>query len=620
MDRNNKYYNLIETLVKQNKKYRGMETLLEDIIDDVYKHSSVVLNSINNEDVINAYLQKIISTSIITVSRKMNFDIHKNYRVIDNSVEVKPQANVESIPTEINQEFNEVAAPTVVQEPSRTESKANPELVDRMINSIQEDVIADKQAEPLSTEDLSDELTELENLDDNIYVENNEIELGDDEQAEDENFGNENSDIELQASDLISIEEDNELETEIQEDANNEILDEAVFSDSESEFEAEVADTDAEALITEETDDTDNIPENFEEEDSVELELSEDEENSLDTDLEEDEEAKYEDNIIGYESEDGLEEKVETNDIEVDEAISEDIPVIENSESELSEINNDVSSVSDEEALYQEDNNIIEPVEQPPLEEDLTEVSELEVLNTEDDNIELASKDTYLNIEDDSQNESGLEPISEELSLVEDFDNNEPQDLINNSSEYEYNESEGFAEIPLSEDIELVENTDNSLNDTIFTEETSDTSGMLELKEDEQELVSSDVNHDDFIYGKEEPASLFEGQEDLSNSYFYDNLDSEEQNKEVEETAAIVFKDIDYTSFNKARESVDEAQNSEMIMSKLEALNIEKPELKIKEIYNLKYEQNLTIAEIASRLEISKKDVINAIDNIIEIV
>ena len=75
-----KYYDLIISLIKKHKKYSGLEAILEDIANDVYEHSKVVLESVNSEDVIIAYLNKIISTSIVTVPKKMNFNIRVRHR------------------------------------------------------------------------------------------------------------------------------------------------------------------------------------------------------------------------------------------------------------------------------------------------------------------------------------------------------------------------------------------------------------------------------------------------------------------------------------------------------------------------------------------------------------
>lgn len=65
MEKDNKYYGLIENLVRTHKKFPGYEPILDEIIDDVYAHSEVIIGSINNEKVINAYLEKVISTSIV---------------------------------------------------------------------------------------------------------------------------------------------------------------------------------------------------------------------------------------------------------------------------------------------------------------------------------------------------------------------------------------------------------------------------------------------------------------------------------------------------------------------------------------------------------------------------
>ena len=68
MEKTNKYYGIIENIVKKHSKFPGNESLLEEIIDDVYTHSEVIINSINNESVINAYLEKVVSTFFRTSS------------------------------------------------------------------------------------------------------------------------------------------------------------------------------------------------------------------------------------------------------------------------------------------------------------------------------------------------------------------------------------------------------------------------------------------------------------------------------------------------------------------------------------------------------------------------
>lgn len=92
-----KYYDLIESLIKEHRKYPGHETILGDIIDDVYQHAKVVITSVTNEDVILSYLNKVVSNSIVTVAKKKN--LHR-----------RPQQSIEAI----------LAAKSVMAEESNT--------------------------------------------------------------------------------------------------------------------------------------------------------------------------------------------------------------------------------------------------------------------------------------------------------------------------------------------------------------------------------------------------------------------------------------------------------------------------------------------------------------------
>ena len=73
------YYDLIVSLIKNHTKYAGHESLLEEIAEDVYKHSQVVFSSVSNEDVITAYVNKVISNSIVTVSKKHNLNVRPRH-------------------------------------------------------------------------------------------------------------------------------------------------------------------------------------------------------------------------------------------------------------------------------------------------------------------------------------------------------------------------------------------------------------------------------------------------------------------------------------------------------------------------------------------------------------
>lgn len=175
MEKTNKYYNVIETLVKQNKKYQGLEAILDDIIDDVYSHSEVIINSINNDGVIQSYLEKVVSTSIITVPKKMGFHPEIKHRTID------------------AQQILENAA-------QRRAEKVNTELVDKMINNI----APEREEVPSETPETTSELTELEPEESVLTLENAPSDI---EQETDDNFLNIN-----EKQEELTDNQDNELD------------------------------------------------------------------------------------------------------------------------------------------------------------------------------------------------------------------------------------------------------------------------------------------------------------------------------------------------------------------------------------------------------------------------
>ena len=161
MEKDNKYYEIIENLVKGHKKFNGYEAILDDIIDDVYSHSEVILNTVDNEQVIQSYLEKVVSTSIITVPKKLNFSKSIKHAVInpilpeplkndiiqnrDNleaeldltdklteSIEIEPKIQ-ENEDMEIHLESNTVEE---IEDANETDDfiTVNNELVDKMIN------------------------------------------------------------------------------------------------------------------------------------------------------------------------------------------------------------------------------------------------------------------------------------------------------------------------------------------------------------------------------------------------------------------------------------------------------------------------------------------------------
>lgn len=208
MEKTNKYYSVIENLVKQNRKFQGLEAILDDIIDDVYSHSEVIINSINNDSVIQSYLEKVVSTSIITVPKKMGFHPEIKHRTID-----------------AQQVLEKVA--------QRRTERVNTELVDRMINNIP---IENKET-PKETEESVAELAELKPEEPALMSENaTQDQLSGDEvmsineiQEDVQNNTPEN----FVTIDSLETEDLNEVEpTVATEDTNDSVLEDFVATDS----------------------------------------------------------------------------------------------------------------------------------------------------------------------------------------------------------------------------------------------------------------------------------------------------------------------------------------------------------------------------------------------------
>ena len=143
---NNKYYDLIKNLIKENKKFLGHEEILDAIADDVYEHAKVVLNSVTNEDVLAAYLEKVVTTSIITVSKKLNNNVRpRASKAVDAILEARRAAS----------EARQAARAAADFKP------ANTTLVDKMINSTATELLQPEQEteSPVLNIELQEEIS-----------------------------------------------------------------------------------------------------------------------------------------------------------------------------------------------------------------------------------------------------------------------------------------------------------------------------------------------------------------------------------------------------------------------------------------------------------------------------
>ena len=380
MEKTNKYYGVIEDLVKQNRKYQGLEPILDDIIDDVYSHSEVIINSINNDSVIQSYLAKVVSTSVITVPKRLGFQPEVQRKTVD--------------------------AQQVLENVVHKQEKAvNTVLVDKMINNIAFD---DKEEEPSLEESLSLEeleVSELQTPETTIETASETV--------------NENKDL------LISNDDKLEIET-----PNIDTQDEISVSDNElnvliGENDNEISDIDAQTEIVNETTES-TEPETIKESEQVSLEL-----NDLD-EISEEEETQHD-------KTDEIQTSEEVDSIELEPVLADD-STLEISDEPL--LQNDEIEIHEEETLelHQDDStnfNSLDIEDLNPVEEDSDtfETKDLEVLNSDDtsdvtldiqddDNIELLETSTADDSPLDLISNNGLNQIADVITTTLEFPGN----------------------------------------------------------------------------------------------------------------------------------------------------------------------------------------------------
>ena len=59
--------NLIEKIIKSDRKFTSNEDLYEDFFNETYKRSLLIVKSVSSESTLEAYLRKIATTSILNV-------------------------------------------------------------------------------------------------------------------------------------------------------------------------------------------------------------------------------------------------------------------------------------------------------------------------------------------------------------------------------------------------------------------------------------------------------------------------------------------------------------------------------------------------------------------------
>lgn len=440
MDKENKYYNLIEKLVKNHKKFPGYEAIIDDIIDDVYSHAEVVIKSIDNESVIEAYLTKVIATSIITVPRNLNYQ----------------KANEKKEPV-ANFNFSVI-----------DKQKASPELVDKMINSSFDE--KEEFKEPENQEILSvvpEEPTLASDLSYDVELKDTHDELLDNN-IEDNDILNEISD-EIPAVDSAKI---NYSDVSDYEDLSNLEVDDV--KDTEESF--EIQENSEASLMTDD----------FDSDSKIELEDDVQEENSVDFESYEMTENSFNDNVDVTSIEEINQEDNNGNVIE--ELTLDDN---ESAEEQSNEFTKEYTDIQEVESLELDDSENVE-LDFPSLENDndtndsieLNEIEELEDTSLQPENTIDEFDSLDLDITDNIDNTDKFDEL-EQVSFDADIEEFEADD--NNLDVLTVNE-----ELDTNEGFDLGLNADDSLIQSVDA-----TSDYLESNskpdyeiEDSQQLIN----------------------------------------------------------------------------------------------------------------------------------
>ena len=559
MEKNNKYYNIIADIVKKHRKYSGLEAILDDIIDDVYNHSEVIINSVPNESVISAYLEKVVSTSIITVPKKMGFHPEIKHATVS-SVTQQPQQSSVS---------NEVV------------KKVDNTLVDKMINSAESTGSDSTESDLL--ERASDK-SELNDIVDKPIQEEQEPNLNsiDDNVLTDE--------FEAPAQDYI---EDNDLlvlSEEIEENHLSSDVNEVLPADNQENLDIENHDekNDIDELSTEDLE-INNAPESDESENDFLQEQVEDSDFVVE---------KADDiQSLDYQKEDDVLEEISDKDDLLDNFVESK----ENDEKEpLQEAADDIEEVVLENDDSSDDLNLDE-IESPMLnfvdesEKNLNPEESSEEVDTDESQIEeVEQNDLELQISDEA------EPLAEVENPVEDL---LPKADETNDDVLQTEESENFELEQSGNDFLQVEGDDSfdleSVDDNLaFSDELTLDSGDELLESTESDGFELNLNEE-----AESPVEL--------------EIVGEAKNDELEKFAV-----TDFSKFNFNPENVDinDTLDTDLIVKDIQDLANKRPELKIIDVYNMKYKDNKSISDISTELGMDENSVIDALNEIIAVI
>ncbi len=111
MELSEKHLDLIKDIIKSDKKFQNNEDLFDDFFNETCKRALSIVETMDDDDIVEAYLRKVVSTSIVVVLKNMGRvrRTHQNY--VNNEKEVTQPITTETFtmssvePFIVNYEF-----------------------------------------------------------------------------------------------------------------------------------------------------------------------------------------------------------------------------------------------------------------------------------------------------------------------------------------------------------------------------------------------------------------------------------------------------------------------------------------------------------------------------------
>ena len=236
-----KYRDLVLTLIKNHRKFKNCESIIDDIYNEVSNRASAIIEGIEDENIIRNYLIKAVSSAMITVPKKLGIEtrterpsaIHISEQTEESEI-ITPQ-NIESQHTEYTpeEELTIQKEEYPQQSESATESEAA-EIIDTEDNdTLLEEIAEEAPAETDSAQNDTYDKTLVDKMinGSEYTTETAEISELDLEDTDSITIEDENTDT-LEEFEELKIDEDVEnLAAEDSFELNNDAAEEKLFSE-----------------------------------------------------------------------------------------------------------------------------------------------------------------------------------------------------------------------------------------------------------------------------------------------------------------------------------------------------------------------------------------------------